>query len=278
MVAEYCYKSVIASKVFKLNSTKVDTMQIAAHQTKLIKNGDSLFEIIAQSISSVPENSVLVVSSKIISTCEGRFVPKIKDTREEKHDLVRQEATLYTQPHSSKYDLMLTIKENWMFVNAGIDESNADGQYLLWPENPQQSANDIWKFVREHFGVKNIGVTISDSTSIPLNWGVIGHAIAHCGFEALKSYIGKPDLYGRLLKMEQVNMMQSITVAAVLEMGEGAERTPLGMVRDVRDIVFQDRIPSQKELDFLHIEIEDDAFAPILTKADWKKGGGGYRG
>lgn len=251
-------------------------MKITAHQTTLIKKHDDLFEIIAQSITSLPERSVLVVSSKIISTCEGRFVPKVTDTREEKHALVRQEAQLYTEPHSSKYDLMLTVKGNWMFVNAGLDESNADGQYLLWPKNPQQSANDMWQFLREHYGVKEVGVTISDSTSIPLNWGVIGHAIAHCGFEALKSYIGKPDLYGRLLKMEQVNMMQSVTAAAVLEMGEGAERTPLAIVQDIRDIVFQDQPPTQEELANLHIELEDDAFAPILTKADWKKGGGGY--
>ncbi len=258
-------------------------MKITAYKTRLVVNKDSLFDVITQAIPHLPEKSVVVVASKIVATCEGQFVAKQPDLnpderKAEKHALVRQEATLYTEPHSSKYDLMLTIKENWMFVNAGLDESNADGQYLLWPENPQQSANDIWHFLREHYGVKEVGVTISDSTSIPLNWGVIGHAIAHCGFEALKSYIGKPDLYGRLLKMEQVNMMQSITAAAVLEMGEGAERTPLAVVQDVRDIVFQDHQPTQKELSDLHIELEDDAYAPILTKADWKKGGGGYKG
>jgi len=251
-------------------------MLITAYTSPLIKKNDNLFDVISQSLPALPERSVVVVSSKIISTCEGRFVPKVTDTREEKHALVRQEAQLYTEPHSSKYDLMLTVKGNWMFVNAGLDESNANGQYLLWPKNPQQSANDIWQFLRDHYGVKEVGVTISDSTSIPLNWGVIGHAIAHCGFEALKSYIGKPDLYGRLLKMEQVNMMQSVTAAAVLEMGEGAERTPLAIVQDIRDIVFQDQPPTTQELTDLHIELEDDAFAPILTKADWKKGGGGY--
>lgn len=170
---------------------------------------------------------------------------------------------------------MLTVKGNWMFVNAGLDESNANDQYLLWPSDPQKSANEIWHFLREHYGLQEVGVTISDSTSIPLNWGVIGHAIAHCGFEPLKSYIGTKDLYGRFLKMEQVNIMQAATAAAVLEMGEGAEQTPLGLVEGVRDVVFRDRPPTQEELATLHIDLEDDAFAPILTKADWKKGGGG---
>jgi dihydrofolate synthase / folylpolyglutamate synthase len=255
-------------------------MKITAYSTPLIKKNQDLFKIIAEAIPSLPEKSIVVVASKIVATCEGRFVSKQPDLddvarRAEKHDLVRQEAQIFTDPHSSKYDLMLAVKGNWMFVNAGIDESNADDQYLLWPENPQESANQIWQFLREHYGVKEVGVTISDSTSIPLNWGVIGHAIAHSGFEPLKSYIGSPDLYGRLMKMEQVNVMQAATAAAVLEMGEGAERTPLAIVEGIRDVVFQDRVPSQKELEDLHIELEDDTFAPILTKADWKKGGGG---
>lgn len=255
-------------------------MQVTSYATPLIKANDDLFEAIAQAIPNLPEKSIVVVASKIVATCEGRFVAKKpnlddKARRAEKHDLVRQEAQVFTEPHSSKYDLMLTVKGNWMFVNAGIDESNANDHYLLWPKDPQESANQIWQFLREHYGVKEVGVTISDSTSIPLNWGVIGHAIAHSGFEPLKSYIGRPDLYGRLMKMEQVNVMQAATAAAVLEMGEGAERTPLAIVEGIADVVFMNRVPSEQELAELHIELEDDAFAPLLTKADWKKGGSG---
>ena len=258
-------------------------MKVTAYKTPLIKKNDNLFEVIAHAIPTLPERSIVVVSSKIIATCEDRFVPKQagldrEAQRAEKHDLVRQEADLFTDPHSSKYDLMLTIKRNWMFVNAGLDESNADDHYLLWPRNPQQAANDIWQFLRSHYGVSEVGVTISDSSSMPLNWGVIGRGIAHCGFEALKSYIGKPDLYGRPMKMEQVNITQAVTVAGVLEMGEGSEQTPLAVVEEIRDVVFQDRVPTNQELADLHIELEDDAYAPILTKADWKKGGGGYKG
>lgn len=247
-------------------------MKVTAYKTPLIKAKDDLFQVISDAIPFLPEKSVVVIASKIVSTCENRFVKKVTGDREEKHQLVRQEAELYTDPHSSKYDLMLTIHRNWMFVNAGIDESNADNQYILWPKDPQQSVNEIWHFLREHYNVKEVGVTMSDSTSIPLNWGVMGHAIAHCGFEQLKSYIGKPDLFGRNMKMEQVNMAQGLTAAAVLEMGEGSESTPLAVVKDITDIVFQDRLPTDEELAALRVELEDDVFAPILTKAEWKKG------
>lgn len=250
-------------------------MNVIAIKTPLIKAGDDLRQVIAASLPTLPERSILVISSKVISTSENRFVPKVTGEREEKYALVRQEADYYTEPHASKYDLMLTIKNNWMFMFAGIDESNADGSYLLWPKDPQSSAAELWHWLREYYGVKEVGVTVSDSTSMPLNWGVMGHAIAYAGFAPLKSYIGKPDLFGRLMKMEQVNIMQSVTAAAVLEMGEGAESTPLGLVTNVKDIVFLDHSPTAEELAALRIDIEDDAYAPIMTKADWKKGNGG---
>ncbi len=252
-------------------------MKVTAYKTRLVKAGDDITQVIAESLTTLPERSIVVIASKIFSTCENRFVPKTvpEDDKTEKHELVRKEADWYLDANSSQYNLMLTIKRNWMFVNAGIDESNADNHYLLWPSDPQASVNKVWQFLREHYGVKEVGVTMSDSTSIPLNWGVTGHAIAHCGFNPLKSYIGKPDLFGREMKMEQVNIMQSVTTAGVLEMGEGNEQTPLAVVEDVRDIEFQDHVPTAEELAVLKIELKDDAYEPILSKADWKKGEGG---
>ena len=114
---------------------------------------------------------------------------------------------------------------------------------------------------------------MSDSKSFPLNWGVIGHGIVHCGFRALKSYIGQPDLFGREMRMEKVNLVQSLAAAGVLEMGEGNEQTPIAVIADIKDIVFQSRPPTAKELKSLKINLENDAYAPILLRADWKKGG-----
>jgi F420-0:gamma-glutamyl ligase len=247
-------------------------MKVTAYKTPLITSKDRMNTVIANAIPHLPEQSFLVIASKIVSTCENRFVPKVTGEKPEKWELVKKEAEWYTDPHSSKYNLMLTRKRNWMFVNAGIDESNSDNQYILWPEDPQKSVNQIWQFVRKHYKVKEVGVIITDSSSIPLNWGVIVHGIAYCGFWPLRSYIGKPDLFGREMKMEQVNIMQSIAAAGGFEMGEGAESTPLAVVRDVKDIQFQDHIPTADELAQLRIELEEDAYAPLLTKAEWFRG------
>ncbi len=247
-------------------------MLVTAIKTTLIQPGDDLNQVIARHLPTLPERSVVIIASKAFSTCENRFVPKHSDDQAEKHELVKQEAEWYTDPHSSQYNLMLTIKRNWIFVNAGIDESNANQQFVLWPEDPQRSVNQVWQFLRQHYGVKEVGVTMSDSASIPLNWGVTGHAIAACGFNPLRSYIGKKDLFGRVMKMEQTNVAQAITAIAAVEMGEGAEQKPLAIVSDISDIEFCDHEPTAAELAALRIELADDVFAPILQKAEWHRG------
>lgn len=245
-------------------------MQVIAIKTPLIQANDNLEEIIKTALPKIEERSVIVIASKAFSTCEGRFVSKTGDPNQ-KFELIKSEADFYTDPHSSKYNLMMTIKRNMLFVNAGIDESNANNQFLLWPSDPQESVNKIWRFLRQYYGLKEIGVTMSDSASFMLNWGVVGRAIAYCGFNPLKSYIGKPDLFGRPMAMEQTNVMHSITDAAVLEMGEGNEQQPIAVVTNISQIEFLDHEPTIEELNKLNINLEDDAFAPILTKAEWQK-------
>lgn len=245
-----------------------------AIKTPRVRVGDNLNHIIATSIPQVPENSVLVIASKIFSFAENRLVKKRTRTKAEKWALAKQEADWWLDPNASKYQCMLTIKGNWMFANAGIDESNAEkGFFALWPEDPQASVNAVWRFLREHYGVAHVGVIMSDSRSSPLSWGVIGHGIAHCGFEALRSYIGQPDLHGRPMEMEQVNMVQSVVAVGTLVMGEGNEGTPIGLVTDIPGIVFQDHEPTEAELKHLQIDKEDDIYAPLLTSVAWNKGG-----
>lgn len=250
-------------------------MTITPIKTRLVTAQDTLTEVLAAHLPVIPERSIVVIASKIFSTCEQRFVAKVTGEKSEKHQLVKEEAEWYTEPHSSKYNLMLTIKRHQIFVNAGIDESNAADQYLLWPKDPQASTNAVWQFLRQHYGLKEVGVTMSDSASIPLNWGVTGHAVAYCGFNPLRSYIGQSDLYGRIMQMEQTNIAQAITAIAAVEMGEGAERTPIAIVSDITNVEFVDHAPTAAELAALHIEREDDVYAPILDRADWHKGQGG---
>ena len=251
-------------------------MNVHAVKTKLMTIGDNLNDVIAESIHNLEEKSVLVIASKIFSYSESRLIERKTQSRDEKWDLARKEADWWLDPDESKYQCMLTIKGNWMFANAGIDESNAqNGGFVLWPKDTQASVNRVWNFLRSHYGIEEVGVIMSDSRALPLSWGVMGHAVASCGFEVLKSYIGKADLFGRMMQMEQVNMAQSIVTAGTLEMGEGAEQTPIAIVRNVRDLVFTSSVPTLAELENTKVSIQDDIFAPLLTKVPWQKGNGG---
>lgn len=246
-------------------------MTIQPIKTQLIKPKDDLKKIISENIKSIPENSVLAIVSKAFSFSENRFVPKITATKEEKNAIIKDEAERYLEASVSRYGLIFTIKEGVLFVNAGVDESNSENMYTLWPEDPQKSVNEIWKFLRSHYGLKNVGVIMTDSKSMPLSWGVIGHAIKYCGFNPLKDYRGTEDLYGRKMVMEQLNIAQCLASSAVLEMGEGSERQPMALITDIKqDMLWQDHVPTQAELDNLKISLEDDAFEPMLAKLPWK--------
>jgi len=233
-------------------------MRVTALPTRLVKPGDNLFDVIEEAILQIPEESVFVITSKIISICEGRIVGKSEGVT--KHDLVRSEA-------------MLTVNNNQLFVNAGIDESNVEDAFVMWPANLQEWANEIWYWLRDTYDVDKVGVIISDSRTTPLQWGVTGASLAHAGFLALNSKIGFPDLFGRDIKMTKVNVAQALAAAGVLEMGETNEQSPVAVISEVREVIYQDRVPTAEELEDMKIALKDDVFAPLLTAVDWRIGG-----
>lgn len=246
-------------------------MKITAIKTPLVKPGDDLFQVIANSIPQIPEKSVLVVTSKIISYAQNRLVPIKTGSTQEKHDIIKQEADQYLPCGYSQYDIILSIKEGHLTPNAGVDQSNASGNYVLWPENLQQSVNDIWQFAREHYQVKELGVITTDSRTWPLRWGVVGTCLAHCGFKQLHDYRGKKDLFGREIQFVQLNIAEAIASFSVLEMGEVAEQTPLAIVEDIKQIQFQGHVPTQQELDDLKIDFADDIYGSFLKSVPWVK-------
>lgn len=249
-------------------------MIVTAYKTKKIVEGDDLFAVLKESLpKNLPENSVVAVSSKIIAICEGRIADPEKVSRD---DLAKEEAEYYLPRESNPFDVMITIKDNTFIASAGIDQSNGNGTYVLWPKDLQQSANSIREFLVSAFR-QDIGVIVTDSRLSPLRWGVTGIALSHSGFAAINSYIGKEDVFGRKLRVETVNVADTLAAAAVGVMGEGAEQTPLAVVSDIPWVQFVDHNPTKEELDMLHIDMNKEVFTPLLTAVKWEKGGGGKR-
>lgn len=220
-----------------------------------------------------------MVTAKIISICQGRTVDKKTDSKSiwsEKHKLIQEEADYYIDALESKYDVMLTIKNNILGINAGINESNTNDKYVLLPKNVQDIATSIWRFLRKQYSIKKTGVIIADSTILPLRWGAIGIAVSYCGFKPLYEYQNGRDIFGRKLSYSQINIADALAIAAVSEMGEAGEKQPFCLIEEVSNkVIFQNRPPNQKELKGFLVNIKNDPPFPVLRKTNWKKGKGG---
>jgi putative folate metabolism gamma-glutamate ligase len=245
-------------------------MHIDAIKTHKITTQDQdLFAILDAYVSACAERVVLAITSKIVAICQGRVV---KIGEQEKHTLIAQEAEYFLPGRLSKYQMTLTIAHGLLIPAAGIDESNGDGYYVLWPRDPQQTANAVRAYLQRRFTRTHVGVIITDSKTSPLRAGVTGVALAHSGFQALNDYVGTLDCFGHALRMTKVNVVDALATAAVLVMGEGSEQTPLAMVSDVPFVTFQNRDPSAEELQQLRIALEDDLYGPLLTSVPWHQG------
>lgn len=244
-------------------------MKISSIKTsKIIPFEQSIFDIFDKYIVDMPERSILAVTSKVVAICEGNVIAK---GTVDKNKLAESEADLYLPERKNNYDYLLTIKNNVLLPTAGIDESNASGYLVLWPEDPQKSANAIFDYLKKRFERAEIGVVITDSKTTPLRWGTTGVAITYAGFKPLHDYIGEPDIMGTPMRATKANLYDALATAAVLVMGEGAEQTPLAIIDDLPFIQFQDHHPTKKELAELIIDIDDDLYAELLQSVTWQK-------
>src|SRR3989344_121256 len=178
-------------------------MKITSIKTHKILGKEKLVDVLTNFLPKLKEKSILAITSKIVSICEGN-VKKIKG--ENKLDLIKSESEYFMRPEKNKYNSTLTIKRSNLLTSAGIDKSNGNGYYVLWPKNPQQTANNIRKYLAAKFKIKDVGVIITDSKKIPLRRGSVGFAITHSGFLAINNYIGKSDIFGEPLLVTKANI------------------------------------------------------------------------
>jgi F420-0:gamma-glutamyl ligase len=242
------------------------------HTHRVEPNQETLLQLLDRFVPDMPEHSVLAVTSKVVSMCEGAVVPLDSIDRDE---LIRREAEQYVDLPKSEYPITFTVVQNTLIPNAGVDESNTGDVYVLWPRDAQATANAVRAYVCKRFGLTEVGVVITDSTARPLRWGMGGIAIAHSGFKEVHDYRGESDLFNRQFVMETAAISNSLATAAVLVMGEGAESTPLALVTDVPFVEFQDRDPLPAELEELKLSVDDDLYSPIWQAVPWRRGGGG---
>lgn len=239
-------------------------MEIFPIQTRIMRPPkDDLYAVLDESLSEVREGDVLLVSSKIMAIHQGRCIHTNEANRD---DLIDREAEKAYQYYNTAVGrkFRLTLKGNTLISAGGIDESNGDGHYVLWPENVFGFCKEIREYVCKKFGIKNLAVIAVDSHSLPLRYGAMGVSIGFYGMRPLRHYKGKEDLFGREFEVERSNLVDELAAAGTLVMGEGSECKPLAIVRGLSALEFVDRDTSKELL----VPIEEDVYWPFLKVLD----------
>lgn len=221
---------------------------------KFLPPKDNLYNLFDSYLPRLKEKDILVITSKIISISQGRTVKITPQTN--RLALIKSEADAYLKSNPNS----LTVKGHTLTPFSGIDRSNANEHYILWPTCPNQEAKKIWTYLTRKFKLKELGIIIADSFCLPFRWGHLGISIGFFGLNPLYSYQGKKDIFGRKLVRANSNLVDALAALAVVHMGEGNEQTPLCLIRGFTKAKFNQKDYSKT----FYIDPRDDLYSPLL--------------
>jgi len=242
----------------------------------LVKAGDNLAKIIVETAAKnnveIEDRDIIVISQKVVSKAEGRVVKfeEINPSEEAEKlaekvqrdpkliELVLKETRRIIK--ASPEILIVEDKRGLICINAGVDKSNVPRDaYSLLPQDPDKSARRIKKEIKKLTG-KEIAVIIVDTFSRPFRRGQVEFAIGIAGIKPFKDYRGQRDLYGNLLKVKNVAIVDEMACAAELVMGQAKEAIPVAIIKNLeRAEVSEDS--SIRELAISH---QEDLFRETL--------------
>jgi coenzyme F420-0:L-glutamate ligase len=237
-------------------------MRLYAVETRVVKPGDNLVDVILESLRKqtlkLEDDDVLALASKIVSYSQGRIV-KLGDVKPSekakklarKHSLEPEFAELVLREAEKVYGgvekAVLTLKDNIITANAGIDNKNAPiGSAVLWPRDLVEWLKNFRDEINRKTG-RRVAVVVVDSGLIPLRIGTVGLALAAAGFNPIREWRRKGDLYGRPIMITRHAVADDLASAAHLLMGEAAEKTPIVLIKDA-PVDFDDNVHGSEEM------------------------------
>lgn len=233
-------------------------MELIAVKTRVLTPPkDNLIAALDEAIKELREKDIVIISSKVAAIDEGRCLPVSSANKEA---LVKEEAeVLIDRPY---WNSPLTIQHHTFLGAAGIDESNADGHYVLLPKEPFESAKKYYEHLKRRFSLKELGVIITDSRSLPFRFGATGVAIGFWGVQPLISHIGEKDLFGREIQVEKSNLIDGLAASATVVMGEVAECTPVVIIRNAPRVTFREGDLRRE----LFVDFKNDTFRVLYER------------
>jgi coenzyme F420-0:L-glutamate ligase/coenzyme F420-1:gamma-L-glutamate ligase len=223
-----------------------------------IQPGDDVAALLIRALerqaSALQQHDVVVVTSKILSKAEDRYVdltkvlpsPRARElARATRGDPRVLEVVLWDTEivsRAAKGALIVRHHGGHVSANAGLDQSNAQpvdapvgsGPWVLrLPANPDSSAALLRARLERHFGVR-AAVIVSDSFGRPFRLGTVGVAVGASGLASLYDQRGRFDMHGRRLEHTLTATADQLCAAADLVCGQADEGRPAVIVRGLR--------------------------------------------
>ena len=193
--------------------------------------GDDLGAGIAAAAPWLRDGDVLVVTSKVMSKCEGRLVDAPEDPEE--RDALRRKLVDAEAVRVLARKNRTLITENKLGVvqaASGVDGSNVGaGELALLPVDPDASAAALRAGLRARLGV-TVGVVVTDTMGRAWRNGQTDAAVGAAGLAVLHSYAGAVDRHGNELLVTEVAIADEIAAAADLVKGK-LTAIPVAVVR-----------------------------------------------
>lgn len=207
-----------------------------------IKEKDNIANLIIQNDLDIQNEDIYIIASTIIAKSQGQkfkleeIIPSsrainlskisMKDPRLVEAILSQSTDILIKKPF-----ILVKTKNGNICINAGIDCSNIEGDYYIYlPINPDKEAETIGKSIEKQIN-KSICIIITDTNGRPFRNGQISVAIGIYGIKPILSWIGKKDLFDHTLQVSEEAIVDEISSAANLLMGEGNNGYPIIKLR-----------------------------------------------
>lgn len=214
----------------------------------IIKEGDDLARLIcnaaAQQGTPIENGDIIVITHVVVSRAEGNVVnldtvvpSDFAKAFAQKFDkdpalveVVLRESKSIVRMGDGK--IISETKQGFVCANAGVDRSNVPGErnVALLPKNPDRSARRVRKKIARLVG-KDVAVIVSDTHGRPLREGEINVAIGVAGLNPIRDRRGETDMFGYVLRVKRTAIVDELSSAAELVIGQASEGIPVAIIR-----------------------------------------------
>jgi coenzyme F420-0:L-glutamate ligase/coenzyme F420-1:gamma-L-glutamate ligase len=196
-----------------------------------VRPGDDLAELIAEAAPWLRDGDVLVVTSKIVSKAEGRFVELPDD---EPGRAAAREAALVAETARvvARRGPVRVVQTHHGFVMAaaGIDASNVEpSRLVLLPKDPDASARALRAALRDRCG-RRVAVIVSDTMGRAWRHGQTDMALGAAGIPPVRDHRGEVDRFGNELQVTEIAVVDQLAGAGELVKGK-LDGVPVAVVR-----------------------------------------------